>query len=362
MKKLFPDNWQDRLKILGFTAFTPIQKTAFEPILSGKNLLGISPTGTGKTLAYLWPSLLNVTPKKAQQLLILAPNTELAGQIFDVCKSWAEPIGLTSQLFLSGSSQKRQIERLKKGPEIIIGTPGRVFELIKLKKIKMMNVNTIVLDEFDELFGDSHYHFVDKILHYVPRNHQLIYMSATDKFDEEKLDNDVVKLNLIEQKLDNIQHYCMKIDKRNRVELLRKMASIPDFHALVFFNNLSDLGVTDEKLTYHQTNVLSLASDVNVKFRKVIIEKFKRHEINLLLTTDLLGRGLDIEHLECVVNFEVPRNVEIYTHRAGRCGRMGKDGFVITFISNPNDLKQLKKYAKISEIILKNQEFYKIQR
>ncbi|WP_153048495.1 DEAD/DEAH box helicase, partial [Streptococcus suis] len=90
----------------------------------------------GKTLAYLWPSLLALTPKKAQQLLILAPNTELAGQIFDVCKTWSETIGLTAQLFLSGSSQKRQIERLKKGPEILIGTPGRIFELIKLKKIK----------------------------------------------------------------------------------------------------------------------------------------------------------------------------------------------------------------------------------
>ncbi|WP_394404805.1 DEAD/DEAH box helicase [Streptococcus sp. 20-1249] len=360
MKETFPTSWQEQLEQLNFTEFTAIQEAAFQPISLGKNLLGISPTGTGKTLAYLWPSLLSLTPKKAQQLLILAPNTELAGQIFEVCKTWAEPIGLTAQLFLSGSSQKRQIERLKKGPEILIGTPGRIFELIKLKKVKMMNINTIILDEFDELFSDSQYHFVDKILRYAPRDHQLIYMSATAKFDQKKLATDVVKLDLTDQKLDNIQHCYMMVDKRDRMELLRKLANIPDFRALAFFNSLSDLGAAEEKLTYRQANVVSLASDVNVKFRKVIIEKFKELEINLLLATDLVARGMDIDNLECVLNFEVPRDKEVYTHRAGRTGRMGKDGFVITLVTNPSDLKNLKKYATVSEIVLKNQEFYKV--
>ena len=166
MKTKLPTEWQELSDQLGFQEFTPIQTQLFEPLLAGENLLGVSPTGTGKTLAYLLPSLLRLQKKKAQQLLILAPNTELAGQIFDVCKTWTEAIGLTAQLFLSGSSQKRQIERLKKGPEILIGTPGRIFELIKLKKIKMMNVETIILDEFDQLLDDSQIHFVEKITHY----------------------------------------------------------------------------------------------------------------------------------------------------------------------------------------------------
>ena len=183
----FPEQWQDLLKEKGITTETAIQKELFAPITEGDNVLGISPTGTGKTLAYLLPLLRTLKPKKAQQLLILAPNSELAGQIFDVTKQWAEPLGITAQLFLSGSSQKRQIERLKKGPEILIGTPGRVFELIKLKKIKMMNVNTIVLDEFDELLSDSQYHFVTKISHHVPRDHQMIYISANAQFLSEKL-------------------------------------------------------------------------------------------------------------------------------------------------------------------------------
>ena len=144
MKTNFPSVWQEMLEKAGFDSLTDIQQQAFEPIFTGKDLLALSPTGTGKTLAYLWPSLLALTPKKSQQLLILAPNTELAGQIFEVCKGWSEAIGLQAQLFLPGSSQKRQIERLKKGPEILIGTPGRVFELIKLKKIKMMNIKQVI--------------------------------------------------------------------------------------------------------------------------------------------------------------------------------------------------------------------------
>ncbi|NQN16796.1 DEAD/DEAH box helicase [Streptococcus suis] len=360
MKSKFPSSWTDQLTLLGFEDFTPIQVQAFEPIANGKSLLAISPTGTGKTLAYLWPSLLALTPKKAQQLLILAPNTELAGQIFDVCKAWSETIGLTAQLFLSGSSQKRQIERLKKGPEILIGTPGRIFELIKLKKIKMMNINTIVLDEFDQLFSDSQYQFVEKIINYVPRDHQLIYMSATAKFDRQKIAEDIESIDLSEQKLDNIQHCYMMVDKRDRLETLRKFANIPDFRALAFFNSLSDLGASEDKLLYNGVNAVSLASDVNVKFRKVIIERFKNHELNLLLATDMVARGIDIDNLECVLNFEVPFDQEAYTHRSGRTGRMGKEGLVITLVSSPSELKQLKKYSSVQEAILKNQELYKI--
>ncbi|HEM3177666.1 TPA: DEAD/DEAH box helicase [Streptococcus suis] len=360
MKTNFPSVWQEMLEKAGFDSLTDIQQQVFEPIFTGKDLLAISPTGTGKTLAYLWPSLLTLTPKKSQQLLILAPNTELAGQIFEVCNGWSEAIGLQAQLFLSGSSQKRQIERLKKGPEILIGTPGRVFELIKLKKIKMMNINTIILDEFDQLFSDSQYHFVEKIINYVPRNHQLIYMSATAKFDRQKISPTVEIIDLSEQKLDNIQHYYMMVEKRDRQNLLRKFANVPDFRALVFFNSLSDLGATEERLNYNGANAISLASDVNVKFRKVIIDRFKDHQIQLLLATDLVARGIDIDNLECVLNFEVPFDQEAYTHRAGRTGRMGKDGVVITLVSNPNELKQLKKYASVQEVILKNQELYKV--
>ena len=358
MKEQFPQSWKDQLETLGFDTFTEIQEQIFTPIYEGENVLGISPTGTGKTLAYLFPSLLKLKPKKAQQLLILAPNTELAGQIFDVTKQWAEPLGLQTQLFLSGSSQKRQIERLKKGPEILVGTPGRIFELIKLKKIKMMNVETIILDEFDQLLSDSQYHFVDKISHYAPRDHQHIYMSATAKVDPDQLEENTLRVTVDGVSLDNIQHFYMQVDRRDKVELLRKLAYVEDFRGLAFFNSLSDLGSAEEKLQYRGVKAVSLASDVNVKYRKVILERFKDHQLTLLLATDLVARGIDIEHLECVINYDIPRDVETYTHRAGRTGRMGRDGYVITFITQPEELKSLKKYASVRELVLKNSELF----
>ena len=358
MTLAFPPLWQEQLQTLGFEQLTEIQERLFEPITQGENVLGVSPTGTGKTLAYLFPSLLKLIPKKAQQLLILSPNTELAGQIFEVAKQWAEPLGLSAQLFLSGSSQKRQIERLKKGPEILIGTPGRIFELIKLKKIKMMNVDTIILDEFDQLFSDSQYHFVDKICHYAPRDHQFIYMSATTKFDPEQIEPNTLTIQVEGQNLDNIQHFYMEVDKREKVELLRKLSNVEDFRGLVFFNSLSDLGSAEEKLQYREVSAVSLASDVNVKFRKVILERFKDHQLTLLLATDLVARGIDIDSLECVVNYEVPRDAETYIHRSGRTGRMGKEVYVITLVSHSEELKSLKKLTPVRPLILKGAQLY----
>ncbi|KPJ22695.1 DEAD/DEAH box helicase [Streptococcus phocae] len=352
----FPKPWQEKLAQLQFSELTPIQQHAFPHITQGQHVLGISPTGTGKTLAYLFPSLLKLTPKKSQQLLILAPNTELAGQIFEVTKEWAEPLGLTAQLFISGTSQKRQIERLKKGPEIIIGTAGRVFELIKLKKIKMMSIETIILDEYDELLSDSQYHFVQKITHHVPRDHQMIYMSATNKVAQADLVEDTLLIDLSDQALTEIEHYYLVVDQRERTDLLRKFSNIPNFRGLVFFNSLSDLGAAEERLQYAGASAVSLASDINVRFRKTILEKFKHQEISLLLGTDLVARGIDIDNLEYVINFEVARDKENYTHRAGRTGRMGKRGVVITLVNHPEDIKKLKKFAKVAEVELKNQQ------
>ncbi|MGV3010083.1 DEAD/DEAH box helicase [Streptococcus thoraltensis] len=355
MIEQLPNEWQDKLASLGFIETTPIQNELFTPLSAGENILGISPTGTGKTLAYMWPLLLKLTPKKAQQLLILAPNSELAGQLFDVAKTWAEPIGLTPQLLLSGSSQKRQIERLKKGPEIIIGTPGRVFELIKLKKIKMMNVNTIVLDEYDELLSDSQIQFVTKISNHVPRDHQMVYLSATQKISNDSLAENTKVIDLSKQENTSIAHYYIRVEKRDRLDLLRRLSNIPDFRGLAFFNNLSDLGAVEERLQFNGTSAVSLASDVNVKMRKVILEKFKSHELSLLLATDLVARGIDIDNLETVINFDIPRDREIYTHRAGRTGRMGKKGQVISLVTHKEDLKKLKKMACVQELQLKHQ-------
>ena len=150
----------------------------------------------------------------------------------------------------------------------------------------------------------------------------------------------------------------MEVDKREKVEILRKFSNVEDFRGLVFFNSLSDLGSAEEKLQYREVSAVSLASDVNVKFRKVILERFKDHQLTLLLATDLVARGIDIDSLECVVNYEVPRDAETYIHRSGRTGRMGKEGYVITLVSHPEELKSLKTLTPVRPLILKGAQLY----
>ena len=128
----------------------------------------------------------------------------------------------------------------------------------------MMNVDTIILDEFDELLSDSQYHFVENIIHRVPRDHQMIYMSATDKVDPEVLAENTLTIDLSNQKLDQIVHYYISVDKRDRLDLLRKFSNIPEFRGLVFFNSLSDLGAAEERLQFNDVQAVSLASDINV--------------------------------------------------------------------------------------------------
>ena len=360
-KNKLPEVWADVLASV--SDFTEIQQQSFDVISSGQNVLATSPTGTGKTLAYLLPSLLKVKKKQGQQLLILAPNSELAGQIFEVVKSLAEPLSLSANLIISGASIKRQIERIKKGPEIIVATTGRALELVKDKKIKMTAINTIILDEVDNLLEDSQWKFVKPIITRTPKDYQFIASSATAHEVYENMASfapNLAEIN-VEKTDATVDHFMVKVENRKKIDLLRQIAHIPGMRGLVFFNRLEDLGNAEEKLTFQNIAAVSIASDVNGRFRKTIIEKFKNGEITLLLATDIAARGLDIDDLDYVINFDIPVNLESYTHRTGRTGRMGKSGVVVNIVGNSFDEKNVKKYQKQPEKMLKAGEFINLK-
>ncbi|WP_172354692.1 DEAD/DEAH box helicase [Lactococcus insecticola] len=360
-KNDLPDVWQAPLAAVA--DFTDVQKKSFDAISQGQNILATSPTGTGKTLAYLLPSLLKIEKKRGQQLLILAPNSELAGQIFEVVKTLSEPLGLSANLIISGASIKRQIERIKKAPEILVATPGRALELVKDKKIKMTSINTIILDEVDNLLEDSQWRFVKPIITRTPKNYQFIASSATahDVFSSmQDFAPDLVEIN-VEKTGSSVDHFMIKVENRKKIDLLRQIAHIPGMRGLVFFNRLEDLGNAEEKLTYQNIAAVSIASDISGRFRKTIIEKFKNGDITLLLATDIAARGLDIDDLDYVINFDIPVNLESYTHRTGRTGRMGKSGTIVNIVGNSFDEKNVKKYQKQPEKMLKAGEFISIK-
>ncbi|MDR1567555.1 MAG: DEAD/DEAH box helicase [Streptococcaceae bacterium] len=360
-----PSVWQEMLNDLAFTEFTDIQLQSFDQLKNQKNVLMASPTGSGKTLAYLLPLLLNVKKTQGNQLLILAPTAELAMQLNDVAKLWAQALELNVMGIVGGVSVKRQIERLKKAPEVIIGTTGRVLDLVKAKKIKLAKIGTIVLDEVDQLFEVAQFKLVDRLIHYAPRNYQLVAVSATAERIIEKfalLTNGDFQPILVTQAKRPIDFLTISVDKRRKIELLQRLTNIPDFRALVFFNQLNDLGNAEEKLLYQGVCAASLASDLNKNYRRVIMDKFKAGEINLLLATDIVARGIDIEQLDLVINFDLPMTEESFIHRAGRVGRMGRAGEVLTFVE-PNEQKWLKKFKQsFNPIILKDLALVKVKK
>nr|WP_308780796.1 DEAD/DEAH box helicase [Lactococcus hodotermopsidis] len=356
-KNNLPKVWAESLEHL--QDFTAVQTESFPPISQGKNVLATSPTGTGKTFAYLFPLLPKIKKGHGQQLLILAPNSELAGQILEVVKNLAIPLGLSANLIISGASIKRQIERIKKAPEILVATPGRALELVKDKKLKMTAINTIVLDEVDNLIEDSQWRFVKPIITRTPKDYQFVAVSATahDIFDKmSDFATNLVEVNITENK-SQVAHFFVKVENRRKIDFLRQLAHLPDMRGLVFFNRLEDLGNAEQKLQYQDIAAHSLASDISGRFRKELIERFKNGQITLLLATDIAARGLDIDDLDYVINFDIPVNIESYTHRTGRTGRMGKKGTVINIVTNTFDEKDVKKYHKQTEKMLKAGQF-----
>ncbi|WP_349627505.1 MULTISPECIES: DEAD/DEAH box helicase [unclassified Enterococcus] len=360
MREKLPKKWQAKVEQLDMNEFTAIQTRSFDTLLKNFNLLMVSPTGTGKTLAYLLPLLLKVQKAQGNQLLILAPTAELAVQIHEVVKEWSADLDLKSNVIIGGASLKRQMERLKKAPEVIVGTPGRLLELIKAKKIKLAKIETIVLDEVDQLFEPEQFKLVNRLIRYAPKKYQLVAVSATAERIEaqfSELTEGHFERLIVDAQPSVVDYLKISVEKRKKVELLGKIANVPEMQALVFFNQLNDLGAVEEKLIYQGVPVASLASDVNKNYRKVILDKFKNGELTYLLVTDILARGIDINQLPFVINFDLPMNQESFIHRSGRVGRMGNHGTVLTLVQQADE-KWLKKFkVDFTEVTLKGLQF-----
>ncbi|MTD37659.1 DEAD/DEAH box helicase [Erwinia sp. CPCC 100877] len=334
-----PEAWQKKWQASGFSEPSIIQEKSFTPLIEGQNILGISPTGSGKTLAYVLPLLLKVEKSQGSQLLILAPSQELAVQIGQVVREWAALIQLKSLTLIGGANVSRQVEKLKKKPEVLVGTPGRILELIKAKKIKSHLLQIIVLDEVDQLFHEKEMNLTKQIIMSAPKEFQLVFYSATaDRVVAEagKLTAQLNVLDVTEQDRSKgeVEHFYMMLSPRKKSAYLRSLAHTPNFRGMVFFNQVAELGATEEKLVYAGLPVTGLASDQSKDLRKLAIDLFAKKQASLFLTTDIAARGLDFEAIPYVINTEVPLSEESYIHRSGRVGRMGASGKVITFVND----------------------------
>lgn len=320
----------------------PIQTKMIPAMLEGKDIIAISPTGSGKTLAYVLPLLQLVDPKKkATQALIVAPSQELSMQIIDVIKQWSQGLGITSAQLIGGANIERQIDHLKKKPSIVVGTPGRLIELIKRKKLKMHEIQHLVLDECDHLLNREHRSLVKEILDSAQHDVQKVLVSATITEEIEltasRIMQDPVHITVGAEEMPTsgeVIHSFIKVDDiREKTELLRKLAHVEGLKALAFVNTIDDILMKTIKLQYHHAQIVALHSEMKKEERKKAIHDFKKGNVKILIATEVAARGLDIEGITHVIHVDLPRTKEQFLHRSGRTGRAGRNGEVLTFLT-----------------------------
>lgn len=337
----------------GFVRPTSIQSYAIPAILDKKDIIAQSPTGTGKTLAYLLPVLHAIDSEKLYvQAVILASSQELVMQILSEIQKWSEGSGIRSASFIGGANMKRQLEKLKKHPHIVAGTPGRILELIKQKKLKMHEVKTVVLDEGDQLLVPEHTDTIKQIIKSTLSDRQVVLFSATLPEHTVKLAQELTDgAEMISVEKDEtieaakVEHIYFQSEARDKIKLLEKISRLPSVKALVFVKDIGNLTVLSEKLAYKEIKTSVLHSDLNKMERQKSLRLFRQEKTPMLLATDVAARGLDIQGITHVVHFDFPKDLNQYVHRSGRTGRFGAAGTVISLVTEREE-RELKKYAR----------------
>ena len=332
------------LEKLKLTVPTPVQVQAISIVQAGSDTYINAETGSGKTLAYLLPlyQVLNVE-RSATQVLIIVPTHELALQIHRVSCDLAQHAGMVVRnvLLIGGTASDRQIEKLKKKPQIIIGTPGRVLELIERGKIKLSELKTLVIDEADRLLAEDSLEMVQKIVRACPGRRQLVFVSATEqpksKQYMEQLAPNLVRLHSEELIINqNIDHFYMVVEERDKPDALRKLIHATKTEKVIVFVHRNETAEdVAAKLEHHKIIVADLHSTHEKEVRKQSMQNFRSGKARVLIASDIAARGLDIPGITHVFNLDLPSKGKDYLHRVGRCGRAGARGVAVSILIKP---------------------------
>ncbi|WP_461226802.1 DEAD/DEAH box helicase [Lacticaseibacillus suihuaensis] len=339
----FQTLWQQA----GFKEETPIQQAVAQPLREDESIVGLAPTGSGKTLAFGLPLLEKAMPQAGVQIVILAPSQELAVQTRDVLRPYAAAVDLSIVAVTGSANVKRQLEQLKKKPEVIVATAGRLLELVAAGKVRLHTLSTLVVDEADELLRDPGLGQVRDLAMEAPSDVQLAFFSATPSPMFEDLakwfgqDVRVIDVRAIDHTQGVVRHLFVQTDNAHRETWLRHLAHLDKFQALVFFNQNAVMEKVARTLSHQQIKFAVLSKTDRAANRAKALTDFRKGRLTLLLVTDMAGRGLDIPKLPAVINYQTPTRKEAYIHRAGRTGRMGEPGTVVT-IGDDHDKRNLR--------------------
>lgn len=336
---------------------TEVQAQAIPFILQGRDIIGQSPTGTGKTLAYLLPLLTRISPEnKSAQVLILAPTRELAVQVNKLANELGNDLGILAVPVLGGVNIHRQVDSLKKKPHILVGTPGRVLELLRMRKINAQTIKSVVVDEVDKMWGMGFKEDVQAVIKATLRDRQVIMVSATVSAElvastiELLREPEMVNISQDRQTAETIKHIYFMTQEKNKAEMLKNLIEIYKPRKAIIFIN-SNKGVIPFARRFRDFGLAAegLHSELNPQDRKTVLEKFRSGKARFLVTTDLFARGMDIKDVEIVFNLDIPINSEYYIHRVGRTGRAGTSGLAVNFVT-PEQKFIMPKYEKQLDI------------
>mgnify|MGYP000962412383 FL=1 len=340
---------------MGFSEATEIQSKAIPVMLEGKDLVGKSNTGTGKTAAFGIPAAVSVTRggKNGVEVLILCPTRELAMQAckeiekFSAYMPWVKPCAV-----YGGAAMDKQISELRRGANIVVGTPGRVMDHIGRKTLKLDNLRTIVLDEADEMLNMGFREDIETILSFVPEERQTVLFSATMPppimaiTKEYQNDPVVIKVESKARTVDTIEQKYFEVPMGRKTDALKLLliAYEPKL-SMVFCNTKKMVDELNEALVSKGFKAAGLHGDMKQASRTQVLSAFKSGSINVLIATDVAARGIDVEGVDCVFNYDLPQDNEYYIHRIGRTGRAGKSGAAYTIISGRKQFYELKNIA-----------------
>lgn len=357
------------LSVYNISEPNEVQIKAYKTISSGRDMIISSPTGSGKTLAYLLPLVSSVDiTQKTVQAIITAPSQELCIQINKILNNLYDKDTFTdkSAILIGDGNIQRQIEQLKKKPVFVIGTPGRIRQLIEDKKLHVHNVKTLVLDEADKLFDKNNYDNMFFIRKSCMKRIQVLLFSASISNKTIKLANNYTYNPVIYNLSQNnsspipktIKHFYVVTDRRERIETLRKIVKALNCNkAIIFINSRYDLDETYQKLEYHHYKVASISGNKDKLIKKKAIDDFASGNVNYLLSTDISARGLQFDNIDTVVNLNLPEETTDYQHRSGRCGRNNKHGICVSIITE-NELPKIKKLQKQFNINMLQKKLY----
>ena len=351
---------QQAVDELGFEQPTPIQEKAVPFLLNDKqDMVALAQTGTGKTAAFGLPVIQQIdTTKRTTQALILSPTRELAMQIASDLKNYSKHVAKVNIAILYGGSDiKKQINDLDRGAQIVVGTPGRTLDLIKRKKLKVEEIRWLILDEADEMLSMGFKDDLDAILENSPEGKQTLLFSATmpneivsiaNKYMTNPFEISVGKRNI---GAENVEHQYYLVHAKDRYLALKRVADInPNIYGIIFCRTRAETKDVADKLMQDGYNADALHGDLSQAQRDHVMARFRGKHLQMLVATDVAARGLDVNDLTHVINYNLPDDPEVYIHRSGRTGRAGKKGISVTLVH----LREKGKLRQVEKIVNKS--------